>query len=97
MLNVARDIHSLTEFKRNTTTFLDELRASRRTVLLTVNGKAELAVMSARTFQFVLDSLDQLDTIQGIQRGLEQVRQGDGASLVEFEQTMREKHELPGP
>ena len=92
MLNVARDIHSLTDFKRNTSTFLEELRASRRALVLTVNGKAELAVMSAGTFQFVLDALDQLDTLQGIQRGLEQVRRGEGSSLEEFERRMREKH-----
>ena len=95
MLDVAKDIHSLTDFKRNTPTFLDQLRETRRTLVLTVNGKAEVAVMSADTFQFVLEALDQLDTLQGVRRGLDQVRRGEGVSLEEFDRAMREKHGLP--
>ncbi len=95
MLNVAKDIHSLTDFKRNTSSFLDQLRATRRALVLTVNGKAEVAVMSAETFQFVLDALDQLDTLQGIRRGLDQARRGEGLSLEDFDRAMREKHGIP--
>jgi len=95
MLNVAKDIHSLTDFKRNTPTFLDQLRDTRRAVVLTVNGKAEVAVMGADTFQFVLEALDQLDTLQGIRRGLDQARRGEGVSLEDFDGAMREKHGIP--
>ena len=95
MLNVAEDIHSLTEFKRNTSSFLHQLRASRRALVLTVNGKAEVAVMGAETFQYVLDALNQIDTLEGIRRGLDQVRRGEGTSLEEFDRVMREKHGLP--
>lgn len=95
MLNVAKDIHSLTDFKRNTSSFLDQLRAARRAFVLTVNGKAEVAVMSAETFQFVREALEQLDTLQGIRRGLDQARRGAGISLEEFDRAMREKHGIP--
>ena len=95
MLNVAKDIHSLTEFKRNTPSFLDQLRATRRALVLTVNGKAEVAVMGAETFQFVLEALDQLETLQGIRRGLDQARRGKGVSLEDFDRAMREKHGIP--
>jgi len=95
MLDVAKDIHSLTDFKRNTPSFLDQLRATRRALVLTVNGKAEVAVMSAETFQFVREALDQLDTLQGIRRGLDQARRGEGVSLEDFDRVMREKHGIP--
>ena len=95
MIDVAKDIHSLTDFKRNTPTFLEQLRDTRRALVLTVNGKAEVAVMGADTFQFVLEALDQLDTLQGIRRGLDQARRGEGVSLEEFDRAMRKKHELP--
>ena len=95
MLDVAKDIHSLTEFKRNTPTFLDQLRASRRALVLTVNGRAEVAVMSAETFQSVLEALDQLDTLQGIRRGLDQAGRGEGMPLEEFDLAMRERHGIP--
>jgi PHD/YefM family antitoxin component YafN of YafNO toxin-antitoxin module len=95
MLDVARDIHSLTDFKRNTPSFLDQLRTTRRALVLTGNGKAEVAVMGAETFQFVLEALDQLDTLQGIRRGLEQARRGEGVLLEDFDRAMREKHGIP--
>ena len=95
MLNVARDIHSLTDFKRNTLSFLDQLRGTRRALVLTVNGKAEVAVMGAETFQFVLEALEQLDTLQGIRRGLDQARRGEGVPLEDFDRAMREKHAIP--
>jgi PHD/YefM family antitoxin component YafN of YafNO toxin-antitoxin module len=95
MLDVAKDIHSLTDFKRNTPSFLDQLRATRRALVLTVNGRAAVAVMGAETFQFVLEALAQLDTLQGIRRGLEQARRGEGVSLAEFDRAMREKHGIP--
>jgi PHD/YefM family antitoxin component YafN of YafNO toxin-antitoxin module len=69
MLDVAKDIHSLTDFKRNTPSFLDRLRASRGALLLTVNGKAEVAVMGAEAFQAVLETLEQLETLQGRRSG----------------------------
>ena len=63
--------------------------------MLTVNGKAEVAVMSANTFQFVREALDQLDALQGNRRGLDQARRGEGLSLDEFDGAMRDKHGLP--
>jgi PHD/YefM family antitoxin component YafN of YafNO toxin-antitoxin module len=96
MLDVAKDIHSLTEFKRNTPSFLEQLRSTRRALLLTVNGKAEVAVMGAETFQAVLESLDQLETLRGIRRGLDEVSRGEGMVLEEFDRVMRDKHGLSG-
>ena len=95
MLDVAKDIHSLTDFKRNTPSFLAQIRGTRRALLLTVNGRAEVAVMGAETFQFVLEALDQLETLQGIRRGMEQVRRAEGVSPDEFDRAMRKKHALP--
>ena len=61
MLDVSKDIRSLSEFKRETPKFLRELEANGRALMLSVNGEAELAVMSATTFQRVLEALDVLD------------------------------------
>ena len=58
MLDFSRDIHSLTDFKTRTPKFLAQLKKPERAILLTINGKAELAVMSAATFQRLLDRLE---------------------------------------
>lgn len=95
MLDVAKDIHSLTEFKTRTPAFLRKLQASSRAVLLTVNGQAAVAVMSATTFQKVLEALDTLDSLRSIREGLDQMDQGKGRPAEEFFRKMRRKINLP--
>lgn len=95
MLDVSKDIHSLTEFKSKTARFVARLKKSEGALLLTVNGKAELAVMSAATFQRVLDELDRLETLQGIQEGLADVDAGRTRPAEEFFAELREKLGLP--
>ena len=51
MLNLTQDIHPLTDFKRNTTDFMSKMKESRRPLVLTVNGKAELVVQDAESYQ----------------------------------------------
>ena len=97
MLDVSQDIRSLTDFKRETPKYLDELKASGRAVVLTVNGEAELAVMSAATFQRVLDAFDLLDSLSCIREGLDQAKRGEGMPADEFFAAFRKKHGLAGP
>ena len=47
MLNLSRDIDSLTSFKRDTSGFLERLKKTGEPVILTINGKAELVVQDA--------------------------------------------------
>jgi PHD/YefM family antitoxin component YafN of YafNO toxin-antitoxin module len=96
MLDVSKDIRSLTDFKRETPKFLGELKAHGRALVLTVNGEAELAVMSAATFQRVLEALDLLDSLRCVREGLEQAKRGEGMPVDEFFAAFRKKHGLPG-
>jgi prevent-host-death family protein len=57
MLNLRLDIHPLTNFERNTADFVKQMKKTGRPVVLTVNGKAELVVQDARTYQDMLDSV----------------------------------------
>ncbi len=83
MLDISKDIHSLTEFKRNTTEFVSQMKESGRPVVLTVNGKAELMVQDATSYQKLLELIDRLEAIEGIRRGLNEARQGLGWPLDE--------------
>lgn len=91
MLDVGQDIHSLTEFKTKTAEFLARLRKSAGAVLLTVNGRAEIAVMSAATFQKVLDAFETLDAIRGIKAGLDDVKAGRTRPAEEFFTELRKR------
>ena len=96
MLDVSKDIHSLSDFKRNTPAFLEQLREKGRALLLTLNGKSEVAVMSAETFQAVLDAIDTLDAIRGVRAGLADVERGVTKPLAQAVQEFREEHGLSG-
>jgi len=56
MFDLSEDIHSLTDFKRQTLEFLERLRSTGRPVVLTVNGRAELVVQSVSSYQSLLDA-----------------------------------------
>ena len=57
MVNLGEDIHPLTDFKRRTSDFMNQMKQTRRPVVLIVNGKAELVVQDAAGSQEILDRL----------------------------------------
>lgn len=52
---VETDIDSLTNFKRQTATYLKQLRATGTPVVLTVNGKAEVVVQDAAAYRRLVE------------------------------------------
>jgi prevent-host-death family protein len=95
MLDIAKDIHSLSEFKRNTSEFLDQMRGSGHPVVLTINGKAELVVQDAASYQKLLDRVDELEALEGIKRGLSDIEAGRVTPLRKFEREFRKARGLP--
>jgi prevent-host-death family protein len=91
MLDISRDIHSLSDFKRNTSGFLEQMRESGHPVVLTINGKAELVVQDASSYQKLRDRIDELEALEGIKRGLADVEAGRVTSLKQFEREFRAK------
>ena len=55
MLDIIRDIDSLSNFKRNTSKFVKQMRKSGTPVILTVNGKAKVVVQDAESYQSLLE------------------------------------------
>jgi prevent-host-death family protein len=76
MLNLKEDIRSLSDFKRKTGEVLDHLRTSHRPVVLTVNGRAEIVVQDAESYQRMLDAVERLEANEGIRQGLQAVAAG---------------------
>lgn len=84
MIDLSKDIHSLTDFKRNTTEFLKHIKVTKHPLVLTVNGKAELVVQDTESYQALVDAAELLETLKGIKLGLEQMKQGKGKNAEEF-------------
>ncbi len=75
------DIHSLTDFQRNVKAHLKHLKETGRPEILTVNGKAALVVQDAESYQQLLDLVEQAEAVEGIQRGLDDVKRGRTRSM----------------
>ncbi|HVI08918.1 MAG TPA: type II toxin-antitoxin system Phd/YefM family antitoxin [Candidatus Binatia bacterium] len=80
MIDVTQDIHSLTTFKRNSTSLMKRMKKTGRPLVLTINGKAEAVVLDPAAYQ---DIADNLDAIASIRRGLAQARRGEGRPAEE--------------
>ena len=81
VMNLSQDIHPLTDFKRKTAEFLRQLKESGNPVVLTVNGRAELVVQDAASYQRLFDLAERLETIQAVREGLASADQGEGRPL----------------
>jgi prevent-host-death family protein len=92
MLNIAKDIQSLTTFRRSSADFMKHLKKSKRPMVLTVNGKAAAVVQDAEAYQRLLDIAAQADVMEGIRQGLEDARQGKLQPIREFFAEFEAKH-----
>lgn len=92
MFDLANDIRSLSEFKRNTVDLLHRIRATGNPMVLTVNGKAELIVQDAGAYQALLDRVEALERIQ---RGVADVKAGRTKPAQQVFDRLRRKHGIP--
>ena len=95
MLNIGRDIHSLSDFKRKTPDFIEQLERTGEPVVLTINGRAKLVVQDAESYQRMLELLDRAEAIEAIREGLESVKLGKSMSLDQFDKEIRKKIRFP--
>lgn len=93
-MDLSRDIDSLTHFKRNTTEVIEQLKSTGEPMVLTVNGKAEIVVQDAASYQRLLEIIDRAEAIIGIKKGLESVERGEGIPAEEAFKRLRKKHNI---
>jgi prevent-host-death family protein len=77
-MNLTQDIHPLTDFKRNTPEFLRRLKETGNPLVLTINGKAELVVQDAASYQRLFDLAERLERIHAVKDGLASADRGEG-------------------
>ncbi len=78
MLNIKNEIDSLSNFKRNTSEFLTQLKRSGKPVVLTINGKAELVVQDAASYQRLMEISEKLETIEALKPAIAEMKAGKG-------------------
>ena len=95
-MKLARDIKSLSSFKRDTPRLLRQLKRTKEPVILTLNGEAAIVVQDVESYQELLDAKERMETIQGIRRGLQSMKAGKGRRSEEFFKEFFSKHDIPG-
>ena len=75
-MKLSRDIQSLSVFKRDTAKFRRQLKRTRQPIVLTVNGKADMVLIDADSYDEYLRDKDQIDMIASVNRGIDDMRSG---------------------
>jgi PHD/YefM family antitoxin component YafN of YafNO toxin-antitoxin module len=96
MIDISRDINSLSNFKRNTPEFIRQMKESGHPMILTINGQPEIVVQDAHAYQQLLEQAERLRAIEGIAQGLKEVEKGDLRPLSDFDTELRAKYGIPG-
>lgn len=76
MLDLSRDIQSLSRFKRNTPELLRQLKETGEPVVLTVNGKAELVVQDAASYQRLVELGEKAERMEALRVSMAEMRAG---------------------
>ena len=95
MLDITKDIQSLTTFRRKSGEFLKQLKKSKRPVVLTVNGKAEAVVQDAQAYQHLLDMAARADVLEAIRQGRDDAANGRTRRARDVFDEIRRKHDIP--
>jgi prevent-host-death family protein len=94
-MKLTRDIQSLSTFKRDTAKLVRQIKRTREPMILTVNGKAELVIQDAESYQQLLEAKERMETIEGIRRGLDSMKRGAGKSAEKFFREFFAENNIP--
>ena len=95
MLDITKDIQSLTTFRRRSGDFIKQLKKSKRPVVLTVKGRAAAVVQDAEAYHRLLDIAALVDAREGIRQGLEDSKKRKSRPAKEFFAEFEAEHGIP--
>ena len=92
---ITQDIQPLTTFRNNSVASLKQLKKTGRPIVLTVNGRPEVVVQDAASYQRLLDLAARADVTEAIRQGRADVAAGRTLPVEEAFAKFRKKHALP--
>jgi prevent-host-death family protein len=78
----ATDIHSLTEFTRNARSYIQQVKANKSPIAITVNGDAQVVVCDAEQYQKMVDEIERARITHTLNAGIN----GSGIAVSELNQ-----------
>ena len=91
-----RQIHSLTDFLRHHKAHVARLKATRLPEVLTVNGRAEVVIQDAESYQELLDRLHHMETLAAIREGMASAERGELKPAEQVFAEMQARYGLHG-
>lgn len=95
MLDLKKDIQSLTAFRRNSADFMNQIKKTKRPLVLTVKGQAAAVVQDVEAYQRLLDIAAAADFHEAARQGLEDSANGRSRPVGEVFDEMRRLHDIP--
>ncbi len=84
-------IHPVSDFSRKPAEHIKRLKETGRPEILTVNGKAEVVIQSAKAYE---EMVDLIGTLEKIARAAKEHDEGRGIPVDEFFREFEKKHGL---
>ena len=78
-----REIRSVTDFQKNIKSYVQKLKCSHSPMVLTVNGKAELVVQDAETYQELMNEVERARYVAAVNIGIQEMEAGLGRDAEE--------------
>jgi prevent-host-death family protein len=83
-MKLARDIMSLSTFKRDSSKVMRQMKKTKEPIVLTVNGKAAVVVQDAEGYQSLLDLKERSEIIAVLRQRLSSLDSKKGRTADEF-------------
>ncbi len=83
---------SFAGFRDDPEPILARLRETGEAEVLTLGGAGDVVLQDAKSYEALLDRIDELETAVGIRRGLEDMASGRGRSFDVVAEELRERY-----
>ena len=86
--------YTLTDFLRSHKAHVTRLKETHAPEVLTVNGKAEIVIQDAQSYQRMIDRLHHMETVAAIQEGMASAERGELKPAAQVLDEMRARYGL---
>jgi prevent-host-death family protein len=94
-MKLARDIMSLSTFKRDSNKVMRQMKKTKEPVVLTVNGKAAVVVQDAESYQKLLELKERSEVIEILRERLASRGRKKGRPADDFFREFFAKNDIP--
>lgn len=85
-------VHPLSEFQRDTESYIRKVRETGEAAILTVDGEPEVVLQSASAYRESLADRELIEDLRGISRGLDQAKSGQGRPMRDLLREIADRH-----